>query len=123
MEPVEVVRELWERIEARDWPGMAGLLHPDLVVDWPVTGETFRGADAFVSIQREYPEGWSIHPIRLVADGPTVVSEIEVPQIAVGVFRAVSIWQVENDQIISGVEYWSTPGSEEPPKWRRRYSS
>jgi ketosteroid isomerase-like protein len=123
VQPVEVVEQLMERIEARDWAGTAALLHPDVVVEWVATGETFRGASTFVSVQSEYPEGWNVHPIRFVAAGRVVVSEIDVPQVGVGLFRAVSIWEVEDGLIVSGREYWTSPGSEQPPEWRRRYAS
>lgn len=121
MQPAEVVREMLERIQQRDWEGMRSTLDPDVVVDWVATGETFRGADNFVAIQREYPEGWEIKVLGLVSDGPVVVSEIEVPQEGVGLFRAVSFWEVTGGLITSGREYWTSPGPEEAPAWRRQF--
>lgn len=121
MNPVEVVGEMLERIQQRDWEGMRCTLDPQVVVEWVATGETFSGADDFVAVQREYPEGWDITVLTLVSQGPVVVSEIEVPHEGVGLFRAVSFWRVEDGLITSGREYWSSPASEEPPAWRRRY--
>ncbi|MEU7723984.1 hypothetical protein AB0B78_01810 [Streptomyces sp. NPDC040724] len=39
MEPLTVVAQLWERIGARDWDGVAGLIAEDAVIEWPVSGE------------------------------------------------------------------------------------
>ncbi len=122
MQPEQVVRQLWDRISARDWPGVSRLLAPDVRLAWPATGETFVGADNFVAIQSEYPEGWSINVLSVLAQGRTVVSEVEVPHVEFGVFRAASFWSVSGDVIISGTEYWVTVGGEEPPGWRARYA-
>ncbi|CAM5514852.1 Nuclear transport factor 2 family protein OS=Streptomyces tendae OX=1932 GN=GUR47_07455 PE=4 SV=1 [Streptomyces tendae] len=65
-------------MQARDWAGLASLLAHDLVVEWPVSAKRIEGRANFVSVNAEYPEGWSIEVIRVVADGETVVSEVEV---------------------------------------------
>ncbi|WP_432264009.1 hypothetical protein [Streptomyces griseoflavus] len=53
-------------MQARDGEGLGALLADDLVVEWPVSGERIVGVNA------EYPEGWSVHVLRIVADGETV---------------------------------------------------
>ncbi|MBP2324393.1 ketosteroid isomerase-like protein [Kibdelosporangium banguiense] len=122
MEPVEVVRELLDRIEARDWPAAGQLLAADVVVEWPVTAERIAGRDNFISIQAEYPEGWSIRPIRIFGSGEDVVSEMDVPHRDLGEFRAASFWKVRDGKIVEGREYWTSPGSEEPPAWRAKFT-
>jgi ketosteroid isomerase-like protein len=120
----EVVREFLTRMQARDWEGAHGLLAPDVVVEWPATGERFAGADAVVAVNRDYPEGWSIDVVGVVeaTDGRTVLSEIEVPQEDVGVFAAASVWDVTGGVIVRGREYWVQCGGEEPPAWRANYA-
>ena len=123
MTPEQVVRELWNRIAACDWPGVRALLAPDLRVVWPASGEVFLGAANFVAVQAEYPEGWAIRILRLVADGETVVSEVEVPHEQMGgTFRAASIWTVRDELVVAGTEYWVTIGQDEAPAWRERYA-
>lgn len=121
----EVVRSFWARVQARDWAGVHAVLAPDVVLEWPASGERFHGADAVVTINREYPEGWSIDVIRVVADpdGETVVSEVEVPQDGVGSFAAASFWQVRDGVITAGREYWVACAGEEPPPWRAPYAT
>ncbi|GEC06315.1 hypothetical protein SSP24_39700 [Streptomyces spinoverrucosus] len=121
MKPSKVVREFWDRMQARDWAGLGGLLVDDLVVEWPVSGERIVGRGNFVRINAEYPEGWSIRVLRIVADGEVVVSEVEVPHDAIGVHRVVSLWTVRDGKIVDGREYWTELGSDPSPEWRAAY--
>lgn len=122
MEPEEVVRAYWERTQARDWAGLTALLAPDLVVEWPVTGERFTTAAALVGMNQAYPEGWTIHVRGVLADGDRVMSEVVVPQEGVGVFAAMSTWRVAGGRITEGREYWVTVAGEDPPGWRARFA-
>lgn len=121
MTPLAIVQEFWDRMRARDWEGLGGLLADDLVVEWPVSAERIVGRADFVSVNAEYPEGWSIHVLRIVADGEVVVSEVEVPHDTIGVHRVVSIWTVRDGRIVAGREYWTEPGSDPSPEWRAAY--
>ncbi|MFF8775657.1 nuclear transport factor 2 family protein [Streptomyces sp. NPDC015140] len=121
MEPMAVVREFWARMQARDWVGLGALLADDLVVEWPVSAERIVGRADFVAVNAEYPEGWSIDVLRVVSDGETVVSEVEVPHETMGVHRVVSLWTVRDGRIIAGREYWTEPGSDPSPEWRAEF--
>lgn len=122
MTPQDVVQRFWNAIAAHDWAGMADLLHPDVVVEWPASGERIVGRDNVVAVNREYPEGWAIDVLRVIGAGDDVVSEVEVPHEGIGVFRAASFWTVRDGLIESGREYWIGVGAEEPPAWRSRYA-
>jgi ketosteroid isomerase-like protein len=119
---VRVIEALWNRIQARDWAGVEELVAPDVVVEWPVSAERIVGRDNFVAVQREYPEGWTIHVVRIVAQGDEVVSEVEVPHVELGMFAAASFWTVRDGRVVRGREYWVTPGSETPPEWRSPFA-
>jgi ketosteroid isomerase-like protein len=121
MEPTEVVRELWDRMQARDWAGLGELLVDDLVVEWPVSGERIVGRANYVTVNAEYPEGWSIRMLRTVAAGDVVVSEVEVPHDTMGVHRVVSFWTVRGGKIVDGREYWTSLGADPSPEWRAAY--
>jgi ketosteroid isomerase-like protein len=121
MDGADVVTQLWACIDHRDWPGLGGLLHDDVVLEYPVTGEVFRGRASVVAINAEYPEGWSIRVLRVIADGEDVVSEVEVPMVDVGVFRVASFWTIRSEQVRHAREYWTSLGAEDAPAWRRRY--
>lgn len=121
MEATTIVQELWDRMQARDWAGLRDLLADDLVVEWPVSGERIVGRENFVTINEEYPEGWSINVLRILADGETVVSEVEVPHDTMGVHRAASFWSVREGKVVAGREYWTQLGSDPSPEWRAAY--
>lgn len=117
-DPSVVVAALWSRIEARDWPGVGELVAEDAVIDWPVSAERIAGRANFVAVNSQYPEGWSIRVLRIVAAGDQVVSEVEVPHAELGLFRAASFWTVRDGRIVAGTEYWTSPGSDPRPAWR-----
>lgn len=121
MNSAEVVTRLWDRIDARDWSAARELLDEGLVVRWPATGETFVGPDDFIAVQSQYPQGWSIRVLRVIADGDRVVAEVEVPQEGVGVFRTASFADVTAGRIRELTEYWVTVDGETPPAWRAPY--
>jgi ketosteroid isomerase-like protein len=121
MEPAKTVHALWERIQDRDWTGVGALLAEDLVVEWPASAERIVGRANFLRVQSEYPEGWSIRVLRVLADGDQVVSEVEVPHEEMGLFRAASFWTVRDGLVTAGREYWTEPGTDPSPDWRRPY--
>ncbi|MFF2494725.1 nuclear transport factor 2 family protein [Agromyces sp. NPDC058064] len=118
-DPATVIELLWARMQARDWPGVRALLADELVVDWYASLERIVGPENFVAVNAEYPEGWSIHVLSIVAEGDRVVSEVEVPHEGVGVFRAASFWTVHDGLVVEGREYWTTRGGDPAPEWRR----
>jgi len=125
MTAAAVVRSYWERMQARDWQAVHDLLAPDVVLEWPATGERFVGADAVVAVNRDYPEGWSIDVVSVTSGtaGERTVSEVEVTQEGVGVFAAASFWDVRDGLIRRGREYWVQCGGEQPPSWRAGYAT
>jgi ketosteroid isomerase-like protein len=114
VEPGEVVTELWRRIQARDWDGVGELLAEDFVLDWPNAGLRIRGRANFVGFNRNYPEGWSIEVLRVVAEGSVAVSEVRVPHPVVGRYFALSVYEVEDGLLTRGREYWVEERYEPP---------
>ncbi len=108
-------------MEARDWEGVAALVAPDAVIEWPRTGERFSGA-SFVAMNRDYPEGWSIRVREVVGSGERVASDVEVTQEGVdGVFVATGFWTVRDGRVVAAREYWSGPDLDDAPAWRTPY--
>ncbi|MFJ4775480.1 nuclear transport factor 2 family protein [Streptomyces sp. NPDC088762] len=122
MEPLNVVARLWERIEERDWDGVATLIANDAVIEWPVSGERIVGRANFIAVISDdgYTDERSVEVLRILADGDLVVTEVEIPQDHV-VYRAVSLWTVRDGEIIGAREYWTTPGQDPAPRWRAGY--
>ncbi|WKD33481.1 nuclear transport factor 2 family protein [Streptomyces xanthophaeus] len=122
MEPLTVVAQLWERIGARDWDGVAGLIAEDAVIEWPVSGERIVGRANFIAVNSDdaYTDERSVELLRILADGNLVVTEVEIPQDHV-VYRAVSLWTVRDGEIVGAREYWTSPGQDPAPRWRAGY--
>ncbi|OKK18399.1 hypothetical protein AMK16_19000 [Streptomyces sp. CB00455] len=122
MEPLNVVAQLWERIEARDWDGVAGLIAEDAVIEWPVSGERIVGRANFIAVNTDDGDAdeRSVDLLRILADGDLVVTEVEVPEDHV-VYRAVSLWTVRDGEIVGAREYWTSPGQDPAPRWRAGY--
>ncbi|MET3984312.1 nuclear transport factor 2 family protein [Streptomyces sp. NPDC098789] len=127
MEPLNVVAELWERIEARDWDGVGELIAQDAVIEWPVSGERIVGRANFIAVNSDGAadadadgDARSVEVLRILADGDFVVTEVEIPQDHV-VYRAVSLWTVRAGEIVEAREYWTSPGQDPAPRWRAGY--
>ncbi|MFD2121358.1 nuclear transport factor 2 family protein [Streptomyces cirratus] len=113
---------LWERIEARDWDGVAKLVAEDAVIEWPVSGERIVGRANFIAVLAEDDDADEapVEVLRVLADGDLVVTEVEAPQEHV-VYRAVSLWTVRDGEIVGAREYWTSPGQDPAPRWRAGY--
>ncbi|HYU56624.1 MAG TPA: nuclear transport factor 2 family protein [Actinomycetota bacterium] len=121
-EPGEVVRGVWERFEARDWDEAADLLAEDLVIDWPNTGERFRGRDNFIAMNRNHPAAdWHIQVRRIVASGPDVAAEVLVPH-ADGLDACLGFYEVADGRITTGREYWVEIRPQSIPDWRAAWT-
>ena len=83
------------------------LLVEDFVLEWPNGADmVIRGRTNFVEFNRNYPEGWSIEVLRIVAEGNTAVSEVRVPHPAGWVHHyALSFLEVEGGRLTRGREY------------------
>lgn len=64
---MDVVRSLFDRMEARDWAGVGELLAEGVVYELPQTRERVIGRDAYLDFCRAYPEGWHLRVHRVVA--------------------------------------------------------
>lgn len=122
MTPTEAVAAYWERMQARDWQGLRQVLADDVVVDWPASGERFVGGDNVVAVNREYPEGWSIRVLSILASADRVASEVEVPMEGGSTHRVASFWTIQDERIVAGVEYWVELGADEPGTERAHLS-
>jgi ketosteroid isomerase-like protein len=102
----DIVAQLWERFETRDWDGAQALLAEDAVVEWPHSGERFVTAASFIEMNRRHPApNWHIRVRRIVAEGNEVASEVWVPtdkQIAF----VTSFFEIHDGKIQRITEYW-----------------
>ena len=122
MTSAETVRALWERMEARDWDGARATLADGYTAVWPDTGEEFPSADAFIAMNRAYPEGWHITVDEIVAEGPRVAARVRVAHHD-HLFHCLSFAVVEDGRIARSIDYWVEERGEEAPDWRAPFRS
>ena len=116
------VRSFWESIEARDWDAARTLLDEECVAEWPHSRERFEGGDAFIEMNRAYPEGWHITVLRVAAQGSLAISEVRVDQDD-EVFFAASFFEFgPGGKVVRLHELWVTSPYEEPAEWRAPWS-
>jgi hypothetical protein len=70
---------------------------------------------------REYPEGWTIEVLAILADANTIVSGVRVPHSELSTFYVLSILEVEGDRIRRGREYWLDERQQVSPDDRARW--
>ncbi len=113
---MRAVRALYAAMQARDWVAARALLQPGMQTLWWTTGERLDGADAFIAVNKSYPEGWTLNLLEVSRmDDGRVLALLRVDH-PPATFFCSSIFRVD-DGLIAGLdEYWAT--QEEPPPWR-----
>ena len=80
-------------------------------------GSHIDGGDAFIEVNRAYPEGWHVTVLHVAAQGNLAVSEVRVDQdddvfFAASFFESVRGEGVRLDELLGDLPY------EEPAEWR-----
>ncbi|NES31264.1 nuclear transport factor 2 family protein [Micromonospora terminaliae] len=105
-----------DRLEHRDWSGLAGLLTDDVVYEMPQTRERIRGRDRFLRFNIDYPGDWHLRMRRVVADDRTAALWLDVRVAAEQQDACVWLEVSEGGLISRIVDYWPEPY--EPPPGR-----
>jgi len=108
---MRVARDLRARMATNDFAGVADVLAPDFVVEWPQTRERIRGAERFVRMNVEYPSHgpWRFTIHRLFGDAREAVSDVSITD-GVQEPRAISLFEVADGRVRRPVESWPEPG-------------
>ena len=113
-----VVERLWQLFDARDWEAAGTLLHEDVVVEWPQSGERIRGRANVLAVNRNYPGGWAITVRRVLVEGDRAASEVGIA-IDGRIDVAVSFYELRDGKIVRETDWWPEPY--EAPAWRARW--
>ena len=116
----ELVAAFADRLEHRDWAGLAELLDEDVVYELPQTGERIRGRDRYITFNAEYPADWHLAPEIVLGDEHhgsllfrwSVGGEWSL---------AVAFFVLEHGKITKIIDLWPEPY--EPPPGRPPSSS
>jgi ketosteroid isomerase-like protein len=111
----DLVSAFVQRLEARDWEGLAELLDPDVVYEIPQSRERIRGRERYVTFNAEYPGDWHLEPVVVLGDDRdgsllfrwTLGDESSL---------AIAFFEVRGDKITKITDFWPEPY--EPPAGR-----
>jgi ketosteroid isomerase-like protein len=114
---VDLIRRYVDRLEARDWPGVADALHPDVVYLLPQTREVVRGRAAYLRWNREYPDVWHLRLVSAYGDETggaarlSVAIDGEDDDVDALVFVAVA-----DGRLVEITDWWPTPYEPDPSR-------
>lgn len=121
MHAADVVRALFERMQARDWAGAREVMATDATIRYSATGEAFAGA-GFMAMNEAYPEGWTIEVVDILATGDRVAAQVRVPN-GGQIDWLSGFYTVRNGVIVEGHEHWVTEHAEPAPDWRAPFTT
>jgi ketosteroid isomerase-like protein len=104
-----------DRLERRDWDGLAALLDPDVVYELPQTRERIRGRDRYVQFNAEYPGDWHVEP-RVVLGDDRDGSLLFRWRLGDEDSLAIAFFEVADGRITKVTDFWPEPY--EPPPGR-----
>jgi ketosteroid isomerase-like protein len=112
---VDLLRAYVERLEARDWDGVAELLHPDVVYRLRQTGEVVRGRDAYLRWNREYPDIWHLRLAEAYGDAEGGAARVDAD--VEGEPATALVFVTVRDGVLAEIsDWWPTPY--DPPPGR-----
>ena len=115
MSTKELVTAFADRLERRDWAGLAELLAEDVVYELPQTRERIRGRDRYVTFNAEYPGDWHVAPRVILGDdddGSLLFEWALDDQRSL----AIAFFEVNEGRITKITDFWPEPY--DPPPGR-----
>jgi len=107
LNPVDIVKEYWSRMQTNDFALVAELFDDDYILEWPQSRERIRGKANFIAVNADYPAqgSWQFTIHDIVGDDQKVVTDVTVTDGTIKA-RAVTFTTVRHGKIIKQVEYW-----------------
>lgn len=136
----EQINRFYRALNARRWDEMVEIVDPDLIQDWPQSGERIRGFDNFRAVVENYPEFPTIEtrriagaedkwvltptftPLRISGTGDVYTIETLVNYPNGEVWHGVAIVQFRNGKAYRMTEYFAAPfpAAEWRAKWMEK---
>jgi SnoaL-like domain len=112
----EIVERFFAASERGDRPTLLELLHDDVVMTWPQSGERFRGPDNMLGAMGAIPvKPEFAAPPRLVGSGAVwvLMAPLRYPD---GVWDYVAVLELEDGRIRRATGYWGEPFPAQPSR-------
>jgi hypothetical protein len=133
------MRTLAEILKAADWPRLGEVLHPDAVLEYPQSGERFRGLDNIRAQFEHYPDldpggseleevigeprAYALTPsytvIGVEGSGERGTAIIRVRYPDASMWWAVNVYELRDGRITRSRTYFAPDF--EAPDWRAQY--
>lgn len=123
----EVIRRFYKALNARQFDDIVELVHPDVVQDWPQSGERIRGLKNFRAVLENYPELPSVEPrrvagaedkwvltpawtpLRITGSGDVYTVETRIAYPTGELWSGVSVMEFRDGKASKLTEYFAAP--------------
>lgn len=108
----------WRAIEARDFGAVRDIFADDVQVEWPQSGEHFKGKEACINVFANYPGGSPkvLGTRRMVGQGDHWTAEGEMEYPDGKRYQVVGIFEFRGGKIAHETDYFAEPFP--APEWR-----
>lgn len=141
MQKRAIVDRYVEAMRNSDWDTVEDLVHPDITVRYPQSGEVIRGRTAYLDMLRNYPGGppkveiektfgtdesvqvsspmpFGLPTVTVTGSTDTFTSQTII-QYEDGPWHGVLILRLREGKVFEDTSYFATPF--DPPEWRAKY--
>lgn len=114
----QLMMEFWEAAERRDVQALARMVHPDVVMSWPQSGERFTGLEnAIGALQaQEQPPELAGEP-RLLGSGDLWVSLVPL-RYGTDIYHYVGVFELQDGLVRRSTELFGAPFPAQPGRAR-----
>lgn len=117
----QAVRRSLEAFNARNWEAYAAEMTPDVVLEYPQSGERFLGPDKCMAQVRAAPSAPHLQLKRLHSGGNLVVAEMDEVYDSGDSWKAVMVYEFNDGKIVHEIGYWGKEFS--APHWRKAFAA
>jgi len=117
----QAVQRSIQAFNARRWKAYAAEMVPDVVLEYPQSGERFVGSEQCMAQLRAAPSSPRLELKRLHSSGDLVVAEMEEVYDSGDSWKAVLIYEFQNGKIAREIGYWGKRFS--APRWRKPFAA
>ena len=116
----QLLDRYWRAASAQDFDDLHQIFADDVSVEWPQSGEHFKGKEACINIFVNYPGGSPRldEMTRVTGEGSTWVAEGRMTYPDQRTYMLVGIFQLANGKIAREVDYFTEPFP--VPAWRKQ---
>ena len=103
---MNAVERLWRALAAREWKRAEGQLHPNAVIDLPVSGQRFTSCTEYVMHHAASPEERTVHVILVVHEVKQVAVRLTIT-VGGTVEHGACFYELQDGRIARGTEIWA----------------